>query len=439
MAAQPDVAARARRRAARRAALGRRRPDGDRDRRARVVGLRGHLRALPARGGDRQAGGAGGAEPADAVRRRVAAHRLARRRRSASPAGRRRSPPCSTRYSRAGARTLAITNDPDSPLAHSADCVASRSAPGEEGAVPATKTFTAQLAALALVAEALGPVAVEAGRLGARAGRGARRCWTTSAPAERAAERLDGAEELVALGRGYLMPVALEAALKLREAAGLRAEGWSAADFRHGPVTVAGADLPVLAVSAAGPAAADVGRARPARSSASGATVLRLADDAGADLPYPGRHGGAAARAPGGGARPAAGARGGPAARGRPRLAARPAQGHADALSASRAAHERAEHAQLVVEHGEVRGRARTEPAEVVAADQACRRGRGGVHGVLPVGSARHEVAHRLVHRQHAARPACRRAAAPRRRAGAPGGRRARTRRGRASPPRSRP
>jgi glucosamine--fructose-6-phosphate aminotransferase (isomerizing) len=189
------------------------------------------------------------------------------------------------RYRRAGARTLAITNDPDSPLAHSATYSVTLGA-GEEAAVPATKTFTAQLAALALVAETLGPVqwgeadwervppAMEAvlGDFGA---------------AERAASRLDDAEELVALGRGYLMPVALEAALKLREAARLRAEGWSAADFRHGPVTVAGADLPVLAVSAAGPAAADVDElAREV--SASGATIVRLADDDAADLPYPG-------------------------------------------------------------------------------------------------------------------------------------------------------
>jgi glutamine---fructose-6-phosphate transaminase (isomerizing) len=188
-------------------------------------------------------------------------------------------------YGRAGARTLAITNDADSPLARSADCSLALAA-GEEAAVPATKTFTAQLAALALVAEGLGPVpwseadwqrvppAVE-GLLG------------DFDSAERAAARLDGAEELVALGRGYLMPVALEAALKLREAARLRAEGWSAADFRHGPVTVAGPDLPVLAVSAAGPAAADVDElAR--ESAASGAVVLRLADDENADLAYPG-------------------------------------------------------------------------------------------------------------------------------------------------------
>jgi glutamine---fructose-6-phosphate transaminase (isomerizing) len=189
------------------------------------------------------------------------------------------------RYRDAGARTLAITNYPESPLAASADAAIALAA-GEESAVPATKTFTAQLAALARVAEALGPVP-----------------WTTAdlqrvpgtvasvlddfAPAERAAERLGDAGELVAVGRGYLMPVALEAALKLREAARVRAEGWSAADFRHGPVTVAGARLPVLAVSAAGPAAADV-QELAGELEAGGATVLRLADDVRADLPYPG-------------------------------------------------------------------------------------------------------------------------------------------------------
>jgi glutamine---fructose-6-phosphate transaminase (isomerizing) len=189
------------------------------------------------------------------------------------------------RYKRAGARTLAITNDPDSPLAHSADSSLALGA-GEEGAVPATKTFTAQLAALALVAEALGPVQWSDADW-ERVPGAMETVLGDFASAERAAERLDGADELVALGRGYLMPVALEAALKLREAARLRAEGWSAADFRHGPVTVAGADLPVLAVSAAGPAAADVEElAREARES--GAMILRVADDETADLSYPG-------------------------------------------------------------------------------------------------------------------------------------------------------
>ena len=188
-------------------------------------------------------------------------------------------------YGRSGAHTLAITNDPDSPLARSADSSLALGA-GEERAVPATTTFTAQLAALARVAEALGPVPWSEGDWQRVPGAVAE-VLDDFGPAERAAARLDGADELVALGRGYLMPVALEAALKLREAAQLRAEGWSAADFRHGPVTVAGADLPVLAVSAAGPAAADVDEL--ARElGATGAVVLRLADDEAAELSYPG-------------------------------------------------------------------------------------------------------------------------------------------------------
>jgi glutamine---fructose-6-phosphate transaminase (isomerizing) len=188
------------------------------------------------------------------------------------------------RYGAAGAQTVAITNDPESRLAAVAQVGIDLGA-GAELAVPATKTFTAQLAAVAFVAEALGPVfwgeddwdrvpELVDGLLRDRD------------PAAAAAAGLGDAGELVAVGRGYLMCVALEAALKLREATGVRAEGWSAADFRHGPMTVARGDIPLLAVSASGPAAADVeelagelGRA--------GTPVLRLADLPDAALPYP--------------------------------------------------------------------------------------------------------------------------------------------------------
>jgi glutamine---fructose-6-phosphate transaminase (isomerizing) len=188
------------------------------------------------------------------------------------------------RYGAAGARTVAITNDPESPLAGAAQTGVDLDA-GAEGAVPATKTFTAQLAAVALVAEALGPVPWR------------RDDWTRVPavvaelladpdPASRAAAALGDAGELVVIGRGYLMCVALEAALKLREAAGVRAEGWSAADFRHGPMTVARGDIPLLAVSASGPAAADVEQLAGELGRA-GTPVLRLADRSDADLPYP--------------------------------------------------------------------------------------------------------------------------------------------------------
>jgi glutamine---fructose-6-phosphate transaminase (isomerizing) len=189
------------------------------------------------------------------------------------------------RYRAAGARTVAITNDPGSPLAGAAHVHVDLGA-GEERAVPATKTFTTQLAAVALVAEALGPVPWAEGDWERLPGL-VEELLSDAAPAERAAEALGDAEELIALGRGYLMCVALEAALKLREATGVRAEGWSAADFRHGPVTVARGEIPVLAVSASGPAAADVEELA-AQLERSGTRVLRLADRAEASLPYPG-------------------------------------------------------------------------------------------------------------------------------------------------------
>jgi glutamine---fructose-6-phosphate transaminase (isomerizing) len=188
------------------------------------------------------------------------------------------------RYRRAGARTIAVTNEAESPLAAAASASFPLGA-GAETAVPATKTFTAQLAAMALLAEALGPVP-----------------WSDDdwrllpdvvaavlddpAPAERATAALGDAEELVVIGRGYLMCVALEAALKLREATGMRAEGWSAADFRHGPVAVARGDIPLLAVSGAGPAAADVEELA-AQLERERTPVLRLSDRDDAELPYP--------------------------------------------------------------------------------------------------------------------------------------------------------
>jgi glucosamine--fructose-6-phosphate aminotransferase (isomerizing) len=188
------------------------------------------------------------------------------------------------RYQRAGARTVAVTNDPGSPLAAGADVDLELGA-GEEGAVPATKTFTAQLAAMAIVAEALGEVPWGNDDW-ERMPRIVGEVLADAGPAERAAESLGDTGELVAVGRGLLMCVALEAALKLREAAGVRAEGWSAADFRHGPVTVARGDLPLLAVSADGPAAADVEELA-AELQGAGTPVLRLADRTNADLPYP--------------------------------------------------------------------------------------------------------------------------------------------------------
>jgi glutamine---fructose-6-phosphate transaminase (isomerizing) len=187
-------------------------------------------------------------------------------------------------YARAGARTVAVTNDATSPLADAAEVTVELGA-GEEGAVPATKTFTAQVGAFALIAEALGPVPWDDAAWAALPDAVAA-VLADVEPVERAAAALGAADDVVCLARGYLLCVALEAALKLREAAGVRAEGWSSADFRHGPVTVAGGDLPAVAVSASGPAAADTEQL--ARELAErGTAVVRVGDAPGADLPFP--------------------------------------------------------------------------------------------------------------------------------------------------------
>ena len=155
-----------------------------------------------------------------------------------------------------GARTLAITNDADSPLGEAAEEVVELLA-GEEKAVPATKTFTAQLAAFALIAEALGDVPWQPD------------AWSSipdlmqavlddAAPGRAAGEALDGVHGLISVGRGFMFSVALEAALKLKETAHLLAEGYSSADLRHGPVAVIEREFPVLAFSVPGPAAADM-------------------------------------------------------------------------------------------------------------------------------------------------------------------------------------
>src|SRR4051812_30658076 len=115
------------------------------------------------------------------------------------------------RFGEAGARTVAVTNEASSPLAQVADVTLALGA-GEERAVPATKTLTAQLAAFALLAEALGDVPWPATAWSRLPDTVAGVLADERAPASVAAA-LSAADRLVAVGRGYTMAVALEAAL----------------------------------------------------------------------------------------------------------------------------------------------------------------------------------------------------------------------------------
>jgi glucosamine--fructose-6-phosphate aminotransferase (isomerizing) len=184
----------------------------------------------------------------------------------------------------AGARTVAVTNTPDSPLAEVAEVMVDLAA-GEERAVPATKTFSASLLAFALIAQALS--AGEPSDSVAGAGEWARWVLDDPDPPERVATELHYAEGLISVGRGYMFPVALEAALKLKETSSILAEGYSAADLRHGPIAVIERDFPVLTFNVPGPAATDMDDLIEWLRSEPKARVIQAHPGRGADLPLP--------------------------------------------------------------------------------------------------------------------------------------------------------
>jgi glutamine---fructose-6-phosphate transaminase (isomerizing) len=183
-----------------------------------------------------------------------------------------------------GARSLAITNAPGSPLATTADAVLELEA-GPEEAVPATKTFSAQIVGFALIAQALGAVPWDDAdweRLSANV----EQVLSNDAPARRLATSIGNAEGLITVGRGFLYSAALEAALKLKETTSILAEGYSSADLRHGPIAVATDGLPVLGFVAPGPAAPDMHELMDWLDRR-GARVFAISEEAGAALPLP--------------------------------------------------------------------------------------------------------------------------------------------------------
>ena len=147
---------------------------------------------------------------------------------------------------RQGRPTLAITNDPTSPLAATSDEVIALGV-GAERSVAATKTYLAEMAVMALLAavwsgdearvaelEAL-PAALDATLRG------------TEEIAGRAA-RYREMEACTVIGRGYNYATAFELALKLRELTYTLASAYSSADFRHGPIATIGEGSPVMLI-----------------------------------------------------------------------------------------------------------------------------------------------------------------------------------------------
>jgi glucosamine--fructose-6-phosphate aminotransferase (isomerizing) len=150
-----------------------------------------------------------------------------------------------------GRPTLALTNDPSSPLALAAEAVLPLEA-GEERAVAATKTYLNSLAAVALLfaastrdAEAL----AELERMPARVERQLERSLA-GVDAFDSYREIDGA---TVVARGVNYGTAFEIALKIRELSGLLVEAYSGADLLHGPIAAVGPGWPVVVVAPSGP------------------------------------------------------------------------------------------------------------------------------------------------------------------------------------------
>lgn len=142
----------------------------------------------------------------------------------------------------AGALTLALVNETNSPVADAVDHVLPLCA-GPELAVPATKSVVAAMAAGALLVNALAQdsaLAKALTRLPERLTAALSLDWSQWG------QTLVGAPAAYVAGRGYGLGPALEIALKLAETVRTPALGYSAAELRHGPRAAITAQTPVL-------------------------------------------------------------------------------------------------------------------------------------------------------------------------------------------------
>ena len=156
---------------------------------------------------------------------------------------------------RRGARTLGLVNVVGSTMAREDDGGIYLHA-GPEIGVASTKAFTSQVIALALLTLKLGrlrEMSVVKGRQIAQAmlrlPEQIQSILDRAGEIEAIAERFKDATNFLYLGRGYNFPVALEGALKLKEISYIHAEGYPAAEMKHGPIALIDENMPVVFVA----------------------------------------------------------------------------------------------------------------------------------------------------------------------------------------------
>ncbi len=149
-----------------------------------------------------------------------------------------------------GCLTLAITNESNSPLAQASDFVFDIQA-GAEKAVAATKTYTAELMAVAMLSTALSENKKAWADL-AKVPTWMKQVLKQKDFISQAAQRYRYIDQTVVLGRGFNYATAFEWALKMKELTYIIAEPYSSADFAHGPIAMMVKGYPVFAVAPKG-------------------------------------------------------------------------------------------------------------------------------------------------------------------------------------------
>ncbi|MDE2484661.1 MAG: glutamine--fructose-6-phosphate transaminase (isomerizing) [candidate division NC10 bacterium] len=154
---------------------------------------------------------------------------------------------------RRGCKSLAICNVVGSTLSRESDGVLYTHA-GPEIGVASTKAFTSQLAALYLLALALGRAKgrLDAARTQELLGelihlpQQMEQVLSLGPALEELAGHFHAASNFLYLGRGINYPIALEGALKLKEISYIHAEGYPAGEMKHGPIALISEEIPVV-------------------------------------------------------------------------------------------------------------------------------------------------------------------------------------------------
>jgi glucosamine--fructose-6-phosphate aminotransferase (isomerizing) len=155
-----------------------------------------------------------------------------------------------------GSRVLAVCNVRDATIARESHDVLYTHA-GPEIGVASTKAFTTQVVALYMLALKL---ALVRGRLAGDAARGrvrellrlprlVERTLQLDDPVRQIAHKYMHATDFLFLGRGVMVPIAFEGALKLKEISYIHAEAYAAGEMKHGPIALIDEKMPVVVIA----------------------------------------------------------------------------------------------------------------------------------------------------------------------------------------------